>query len=229
MARKGVVALFVTAAGAALFFAIQAALTPSAPDEIPTIRADSTPVKRRPVNPGGLVVPNQETSILNHGADTAAPKVSVLPSPEVPLPRPAEPIGPARAPAAPVESLLPHPEAQTPATVATEAAAPPAAGESDQPPAMQDVPEAAPAADDGPAVRLQLASVGSEAEAGAEIARLQRRYPDLLGALPMNAVRADLGARGVVYRLQAGPLSQAQAAAICAQLKAIKAGCLLVR
>ena len=108
----------------------------------------------------------------------------------------------------------------------------PAAAGSVLPPAIPDVlalPEAPPAVDDAPLVRIQLASVGSEAEAGAEKARLLRRYHDLLGELPTAVVRADLGPRGVVYRLQAGPLPQTQATIICERLKATRAGCLIYK
>jgi hypothetical protein len=65
--------------------------------------------------------------------------------------------------------------------------------------------------------RIQLASVRSEAEAQAEWRRLSARYPNELGALSPVFEKADL-AQGTFFRVQAGPLSEAQARARCAAL-----------
>ena len=80
----------------------------------PSTRADTTPVKHRPDDPGGLIVPNQGSTILNQGSDTAAPTFRVLPQPEAPLPRPAEPSTQPVAPPGGVEPLLPRSGAQPP-------------------------------------------------------------------------------------------------------------------
>jgi hypothetical protein len=77
--------------------------------------------------------------------------------------------------------------------------------------------------------RLQIASVPNETIAKSELQRLQRRFPAELGGLPATIVRADLGARGVFYRVQVGPLDEAKAAAVCSKLKAQSVGCLPVR
>ena len=48
--------------------------------------------------------------------------------------------------------------------------------------------------------------------------------------LPLLMKRADLGDKGVFYRLQAGPLSDAAAAeTLCGKLKQRNVGCLIVR
>lgn len=78
-------------------------------------------------------------------------------------------------------------------------------------------------------VRLQIAAVDSEAKAAAEWARIQRRFPAELGGLGVRYVRADLGAKGVFYRIQAGPVEEARAKEICAVLKTQNVGCILVR
>jgi cell division septation protein DedD len=71
-----------------------------------------------------------------------------------------------------------------------------------------------------------LAAVVSEAEARKEWERLLRANSDLLGSLSPSIVRANLGAKGVVYRVQAGPLANAAAASeLCGKLKARKVGC----
>jgi hypothetical protein len=75
--------------------------------------------------------------------------------------------------------------------------------------------------------RIQLASVRSEAEAQAEWRRLQARHP-ALGGLGMSVARADLGDKGVFYRIQAGPLDETRAKAICTEFKTQNLGCQVV-
>ena len=97
-------------------------------------------------------------------------------------------------------------------------------------------PEPAPAPAPAPAVsmdkayKIQLAAVRTQVAAEKEWARIQKGNPDLLGALSLDVQRADLGAKGVFYRLRAGPLpTDAKARGICAELKKRKQGCLVVR
>jgi len=59
--------------------------------EIPVVRADPSPVKVRPENPGGLQVPNRDKLVYSRmqGGGTAEGSVErLLPPPETPLPRP---------------------------------------------------------------------------------------------------------------------------------------------
>ncbi len=77
---------------------------------------------------------------------------------------------------------------------------------------------------------VQLASVRSDDSARQEWARLQKAHPDLLGDLALEVQRADLGDRGIYYRLRSGPFpNRATAQDICAQIKAAKLACLVVR
>lgn len=114
------------------------------------------------------------------------------------------------------------PEAESPA---------PAAAEPEPVPGPEPAPEPAPqvaAAGDG--FRVQLAAVKSEADARAEWTRLQKAHADLLGGLQPTIQRADLGAQGVFYRIQGGPLaSREAAAALCDRLKAKNQACLVVK
>ena len=50
-------------------------------------------------------------------------------------------------------------------------------------------------------------------------ARLQSAHGDVLANLRMQAVRVDLGDKGVWYRVQAGPLDEKQAQNVCGTLK----------
>jgi hypothetical protein len=79
--------------------------------------------------------------------------------------------------------------------------------------------------------RIQLASYREAAAATQGWHRLSKAHPGLLGKLSPAVIRIDLGAgKGIYYRLLAGPLpDRAQADRLCAQLKAKKVGCLVVK
>ncbi len=52
----------------------------------------------------------------------------------------------------------------------------------------------------------------------------------MLGDLALNVQRADLGDRGIFYRIRSGPFpNRAAAQDMCAQIKAAKLACLVVR
>jgi len=207
---------------------------------IPVIRADAGPLKVPPANPGGMHVPDQNIYVLNGVTPPDSKVEQLLPPPETPLPRPA--------PAAPEPSAAAVPlaaPAPQDAAVAAPAAAPlqsaavaaPAVASAAPPPAAP-TPAAVPAAAPAPApiaapaggFRLQLAALRSPDAVMPEWNRLKRVQADLLGALDMRSVRADLGARGVFYRIEAGPIASEEVAArLCTELKARKVGCILVR
>jgi hypothetical protein len=73
---------------------------------------------------------------------------------------------------------------------------------------------------------VQLASSPSESDARATLSRLQRQFPSLGGG---SVRRADLGAKGIYYRVRVGPLTRDAADKICTQLKAGGAECILTR
>jgi cell division septation protein DedD len=77
---------------------------------------------------------------------------------------------------------------------------------------------------------VQLASVKSDAGARKEWARMQRAHPDLLGDLELSVQSADLGERGIFFRIRTGPFpNKATAQDMCWQIKAAKLDCLVVR
>ena len=77
---------------------------------------------------------------------------------------------------------------------------------------------------------VQLASVKSDQSARQEWARLRKVHPALLGDLALEVQRADLGDRGIFYRIRTGPFpNRATAQDMCAQIKAAKLACLVVR
>jgi hypothetical protein len=77
--------------------------------------------------------------------------------------------------------------------------------------------------------QIQLAAMKSEGEAMAAWKKAQAANKDLLGGLSPDIVRADLGAKGVYYRVRAGAYEEADAKTLCAQLTAHKQGCIVAK
>ncbi len=77
---------------------------------------------------------------------------------------------------------------------------------------------------------VQLASVKSDASARKEWARLRKAHSELFDDLTLDVQRADLGDRGIFYRIRTGPFpNRATAQDMCWQIKAAKLACLVVR
>jgi hypothetical protein len=136
---------------------------------------------------------------------------------------------PAEAPPA-VEEEPMEEEADTAAEIAAleplepEPAAEPAAVDELQE-AMAPAPEpTAPTAASGYVV--QISSQASQEAAEATFAGLQRRYPSILSELKANIQRADLGERGIYYRVRVGPWAdRTDAIDVCEALKTAGADC----
>ena len=78
--------------------------------------------------------------------------------------------------------------------------------------------------------RVQLVSVTTKPRAVREAARLSRAHKSVLGKLKIALVRADLGRRGVFYRLRAGPFrDRTSANALCRKLSARKQRCFVIK
>ncbi|MBL8660337.1 MAG: SPOR domain-containing protein [Rhodospirillales bacterium] len=91
----------------------------------------------------------------------------------------------------------------------------------------QPTPQSTPA---GGGYMVQLLAVASVDQAQAAWSRLAGRNADILGGLSPSYVRADLGTRGVIYRLRAGPVGgETSARTLCAQLSARNVDCVIVR
>ena len=182
---------------------------PAAPgDGVPLIRADPRPIKVKPDHPGGMEVPDRDNLIYGERPDGLATE-RLLPPAEGPLPRPAGPPGQV----VPPDPSVPQATAGAPGA-----------------PAPQAAPGATSPAVLAKGVRVQLGAMRSEDLARQEWDRLRRRNADLLGTLPVTTVRADLGERGVFYRIQAGPLPDLkQAERICEEMRRRNFGCTIVR
>jgi hypothetical protein len=191
---------------------------------VPLIHADGDPVKVKPDKAGGMDIPDKDNPVysLRPGSNAAE---HILPPPEAPAPRPIAPPPPPPPPpqiaAAPSPAVLPAP-GPPPVAAAPKPAPRPADAAKPADPAK---PVAA-----GPPTRIQLASLRTPDEARDEWARLKREHGDLLGKLTAVAVKADLGERGIYYRVEAGPLGDREAAVrLCKALKDRGLGCSLVQ
>ena len=61
----------------------------------------------------------------------------------------------------------------------------------------------------------------SQTDALAKFADIQQKYPSLMSSYTPKIKPADLGSKGVWYRLQVGPMSDKDSASkLCSQLKA---------
>jgi hypothetical protein len=231
---------------------------------VPLLKADNTPSRIRPDDPGGMNVPNQDKQIYDRiDPKRAAPQglERLLPPPEQPVGRPSAPAiptlhsdddGTAReVGSATVAKAIPEPPApkavppsqQVPSPF-TKVELPPAApkGQAAKAPVEKPAPQqhaaatppsAPPAAKASTApisgAKIQLAAVSSEDAAQKEWDRLKKSSGGLLDSVNPAFVRANVGDK-VVYRIQAGPLASAEAAAdLCSKLKARNVGCFVAR
>ena len=206
------------------------------------VQAPATPSRIKPENAGGLVPPNQDKEVFNRIAPGAVPS-----QPEKLLPRAETPkLPPAGlpAPAAPKPPEVIAAKTPTPVQPTGPGAGPtPAPAAATSPATAQPAVATTPAPTEaGPSIaslienmsgptggwRVQIAAVKSEDVAKSTWARLQSAHGDALANLRMQAVRVDLGDKGVWYRVQAGPLDEKQAQSICGTLKGRRADCVTV-
>lgn len=181
-------------------------------------------VKTMVVRPDGTMAeaaapaPQQVAAAAAAPAPAAPQQVAFAepPMPAPPMPQAAPMPAPAAAPApAPVAEAAPPPAA-APAPVAADpqpvAAIPP------QPKVA--AAEAAPAPAKPSKFVVQVGSKQNQTEALATFADMQQKYPSLLASYRPMVQKADLGSKGVWYRLQIGPIVDKTAATkLCGQLK----------
>jgi len=202
---------------------------------VPLILSPSFALKEKPADPGGMKVPDRDKGVydrMNGGDGTSSANGGVerlLPPPETPIEPPkAKPV-PLQVPVEAVVQQAPQvPKAVTPPP------APPVPKLSVAP-APAPVAPAAPAAvkttaPAGQGYMVQLSAVRTEQAAMNEWARLAVKHPDVLGALYPVIQRADLGDKGIFYRVRGGWLAtRAEAKAVCNELKKRNVGCLIAK
>jgi hypothetical protein len=209
---------------------------------VPEIHPDTAPVKEPPKDPGGMVVPGQDSVLLNR--DAKSKPEELLPPAEAVKPRPAPSSPPPQAATANPPPSSSAPSVDTTPSVASPAPAPQTATAPPPPAAVAPPTSVAPkVAAPAPAVpkvtpvppvpgsyRLQLGALKTEDAAKAEWLKLQRQNSDVLGKLSLSISRVEIGAKGTYYRIQAGPIAdEGRAAQSCAALKSRSVSCILVK
>lgn len=221
-------------------------------EDLIVVEADKTPIKDKPLDPGGMKFPNQDKTIFENfsGNMPSPPKVErVLPQPEEPMPRtaentqtttwvndklakPAEGAAASDAPKdAPVARELPKVADLTytppPETAQDTSKAPGDIKTFAAPtkPAEKPVAEAAPvkSASKGSG-KIQLGAYRSEKEAQVAFAKIQKNFSDLEGK-KSQVVKADLGDKGIFYRLR---VIGVDAKALCQKLSTKGQPCIAV-
>lgn len=224
-------------------------------DAVPIIRADATPYKSAPEEPGGMDVPNKDSTIFNtlkgeqgqpakaenlfedsekpvrkedvfSAQKEAAPSpdeardavVSKMPVMSKPVVTYESPESTEAADATPPMDVQPSTPLAPEKTAAVETPVPDKA-------AAKSADAIQPAA--GGNFYVQMAAVKSEADAKAQWPKYQAQYSEL-SALPLRVQQADLGAKGIYYRIQGGPLAEADARKVCTSINGKKAGSCVV-
>ncbi|MFA6022284.1 MAG: SPOR domain-containing protein, partial [Rhodospirillales bacterium] len=186
------------------------------------------------------LLPAAEQPVPPRPAPMQTPAKPAAPVPEVLKPPPAPVMPPMSAPAPvvkPVETMVPP----APAPVAAPTPAPTPAKVAVTPSPAAPPVKAAPAPNPAPAPALapaksaalasgdylvQLGALRSAPDAEKEWGRIQRANGDVLGGLKSDVVQVDLGAKGVFWRLRAGPLNEQSARHVCGELKTRNQGCM---
>ncbi|HMB76796.1 MAG TPA: SPOR domain-containing protein [Kiloniellaceae bacterium] len=219
---------------------------------LPVIAGDSSPIKVRPADEGGVVIPDQDKLIFDSSLDgeESASVEHLLPAPEEPVDLAAV----TAVPESPAVQGLGHQLTASPPPAAVEpsvqsedviaqaiqsealSTAAPAAPDATAGATPEPAPAPAPAkpaavqtaqvpTDSG--YLLQLAAMQDPEAANQEWARLQSAYPDLLGSLSLTVEKADVGGK-TYYRILTGPFpTKATVEDICSQLKAKSQSCLV--
>lgn len=225
-------------------------------NEVPIIRADAGSYKSTPDEPGGMAIPHRDSTIFSAQGNPDGRVENLLADNETEAPMEksdlfaglntdmaAAPPQPEATQAEPMrepvdsEDLVP---AMVSPTAKKEAAPAPAPAEQKQaavaPVEEQQAAKAEPAAGAATAAPkaiasgthfVQLASITDKAKADAAYKDLQKKFPSLAN-MDYRVETADLGAKGIFYRIQAGPVAKADADKACASIKSASGTCLIV-
>jgi hypothetical protein len=223
---------------------------------LPIVRAPEKAFKIRPEEPGGKNFPNRDKLVYDR-LDRKSPRIiaeNLLPRPEVPLVPPRSSkvetdeltVKPKR------RNLPPATIGSQPTMEEVEAVKKPALNSASLklrkielknsikilPKAqLKSLPNSAPATIRDQVIKnqrikgyqIQLAAVRTITSAEKEWLRLRTKNKALLGKLKLNIVRADLGDKGIFFRLRAGQIeNKTSAKALCQALSRRKVGCLVI-
>ncbi len=215
-----------------------AGLSPAEPGliPIPAVPGLGEPRKVRTVaiRPDGTPAPTTAAvtngagqGIVTGSAPSSRPATtgSATPAPVAQQAAPRAPQQPSATPAAaPKTQERAAAPATPPADTRTAALAPQQQTQAAAPPAA-----AAPRTDPAGGFAVQLGAPGSEAEARATFAALQRKYPDQLSGQSPIIRKTELAGGKTVYRLRVGPYAREDASSMCSALQAAGGQCFIAK
>lgn len=215
--------------------------------DVPVVKADTTPIKEAPEEPGGMDVPHQDSTVFEPLEKNSLAEVEKLqPAPEEPMDKEQAIIkssesskstvavkmapkldldlqmkdsgrGLEKVVPKPTETVMPVKPGDKPMRTAVVATAKTAISKNSS------------SATEGQRL-IQLGSYRDMVGAQKDWVRLQKKYSQFLGSLSMKTVKVDIPAKGVFYRLYGGTVTEDRAREICAVLKtANPGGCILVK
>ena len=210
---------------------------PEAEKLMPPAEKPQAPAVKAPPAPPAQETVSAAMPPANKEASGAIPAAPAAPAASAPMSAPAAAPMPAAPPPPPAIAAAPPPSPPPPVAPAKEAAAKPATVAAAAPPPAPTppapkaaaAPAKAPAASSTSGWQVQLAAMRSEAEAQTLWKKVQAANKDLLGDSSEEVVRADLGAKGIYYRLRVDVADEAAAKSLCAALAERKQGCIVAR
>jgi hypothetical protein len=180
-------------------------------------RAKPKPAPKAGKEPPAPKTPPAPTTLGASGEK--APPAAGLPLVALAKRKPAPTLPPAAPP-------LPRAEQKKPGKAVVAAIKPPPAA----PPPPAPSPPAGEVAAPADGFLIQIAALRSAQAAREEWRRLSAKHNEILGGLKLVLVRADLGAKGIYFRLRAGPFRTRETAKdACLSLAERKIGCLVIR
>ena len=189
----------------------------------PLVQNAAPPALAAPANVGSTPAPMAQTPTLDvpeKPAAKSAARVTASKTATTVLP-PDDDFNPpkAEAPAAPEKPAKLPTKLRPPKPAAADAGAAPVVASN-----------ATPAAEGGGGGNwaVQFAAPRSEAEAQADISRIKTKYADNLGGTALAVHKVEVNGE-TVYRVRAGGLTKADAAALCAKLKSSGGDCFVAR
>ncbi len=206
---------------------------------------DAKPVKTVSVRPDGTLISSDsapassspgpsaktETRVAdNSNSDSPPSDAAPQPAtPQVDLPTKLSPKASARVATtdttAPADATQTTPKPPAAARRATRSERARAAGEQVADAAASDAPSEKPA---GGGWVVQLSAPRTEADARSEVTRLKNKYADTLGGADIGIHKAEIKGE-TIYRVRASGYAKAEAAALCAKLKAAGGDCFITR
>lgn len=235
--RRGMILLAVSvvillAAGAMAWSTYNLGLREGGREGAPRIVADSSPFRSEPADPGGFQAPDQDIEVYDTLTGERRDTVETLaPPPEQPMPEAleAEPDTPEEPASQGVQIVEIDPDELD--TAIDERPAEPEPAPIQPEPEPEPAPPPAPAAQvtTGGAWLVQIAALRSEDEANATWRRVSGAHSGLMSQVSLDLQRADLGDRGIYYRVRASSFAtKAAAEDFCGALKQEGQDCIVV-